>query len=419
MNFENMIEDGVKIFADNRSKNLMPHFIYYGSDLSKLKKIFLNKMKQYRIKASIVTAITSKMCHSDERRHHLKTEEMIQQTSLVFEVLQNSKEDFFGPKLTKREMKLVERNYKHFRASIEELTDDDVNNEVKSIEGGFSRETTVINLSDQQYNVISDDENSDRSKAQIKNAFIFVATLSRDTSSYEPEKLLSILMNTIAIDESDANEIIGFYKAQKQNDNIIEKLRRKSYFGVGKCSHLVSLCIFFKIIILMSPSDKLHIVMTKGLFDDSKAIRNDESAVLRCLSKKNLQYCSLTLLAMSRIHLITKEEVDRIYKGVSRYARGGLFYGHESLNDDIEEFSDSLTKCSIRNETKELYFLPKCKKSHSEGISTDTKRLKLYYDFNFFGKNPDVPKELMELSLVKSRYCFALASRQTRIFHFR
>ena len=120
---------------------------------------------------------------------------------------------------------------------------------------------------------------------------------------------------------------------------------------------------------------------------------------------------------MSRKHLITSKESDRIYKGVSRIARDGFAYETQSMNDDLEEYNEAISNNAIQNETKELFFLPKCERKDWINIEDDEKRKKLYFDYNKFGRNPDVPIELMEFSESQTRYCYASALRETEVFN--
>ena len=76
------------------------------------------------------------------------------------------------------------------------------------------------------------------SLSRTREDFIFIAQKPRNTSSYEPETLLNTLMNTIAIDENSANEVIGYFYAENQDENIRlainEKCHEKTNFSQGK-----------------------------------------------------------------------------------------------------------------------------------------------------------------------------------------
>ena len=120
---------------------------------------------------------------------------------------------------------------------------------------------------------------------------------------------------------------------------------------------------------------------------------------------------------MSRIHLITSEEVERIYNKISTLGRGGFYYGQESLYDDLEKVTEDINKNTLKTQDKNLFYLPKCDKKDYEAIENDEKRLQLYFDYSKNKKNPDVPVELMLSSSSKSKYCFAFGTRATKIFH--
>ena len=157
--------------------------------------------------------------------------------------------------------------------------------------------------------------------------------------------------------------------------------------------------------------------MTKALYDDSNTSHYIDSAILHHMQQKTIKHLSLTSLAMSRIHFLTNEEVERIYTKVTEIGRGGFYYDKESFYDDLEKFADDISKNSIQSEEKELFYLPKSDKTDYEGIENDEKRLQLYLDYSKNKKNPDVPIKLMELSSSKSKYCFAFGTRTTKVFY--
>ena len=158
--------------------------------------------------------------------------------------------------------------------------------------------------------------------------------------------------------------------------------------------------------------------MNQELNEISTMSESIELALLRGLLTNNIKHCSMTLLAMSRIHLITNEEVERIYNKKSKTGRGGFNYGQISFHDDLEQFSENITNHIKQNETIRFYHLPRCDKRDYAGIETDEIRLKLYFDYTNYKQNPNVPNKLMDLSMSKSRYCFASGSRETEMFNF-
>ena len=157
--------------------------------------------------------------------------------------------------------------------------------------------------------------------------------------------------------------------------------------------------------------------MTESLYDDSNKTHYIDSAVIQRMQQKTIRCLSLTSLAMSRIHFITNEEVERIYTKVTEIGRGGFYYGQESFYDDLEKFAEDISKNFIRSEEKKLFYLPKSDKKDYEGIENDEKRLQLYLDYSKNKKNPDVPIKLMELSSSISKYCFAFCTRTTKVFY--
>ena len=64
--------------------------------------------------------------------------------------------------------------------------------------------------------------------------FIFISRKSDDTNSVEPEKLLRIFMNMIAIDESYDNEIIGYFDETDNSQELCSKLHESSCINQGR-----------------------------------------------------------------------------------------------------------------------------------------------------------------------------------------
>ena len=158
----------------------------------------------------------------------------------------------------------------------------------------------------------------------------------------------------------------------------------------------------------------LHVVVSKDLNHELDLL---ESAIHESMIENNIQNCSLSILGMSRIHLITTEEVDRIYRGLSKTARGGHDYGEKSLYDDLEDFVEAINLSSICDETMKLFFLHKCARKDWKSMALDEKKLNLYIDYKKFKRNPDVPIELLAASSSTTRFCFSSACRETRVIN--
>ena len=156
--------------------------------------------------------------------------------------------------------------------------------------------------------------------------------------------------------------------------------------------------------------------MSKELNETSEMSEFIKLMLSRASLENNIRHWSLTFLSMSRIHLITNEEVERIYRKLSKIGRNGFDYGEISFYDDLERFAENITKHMTQNETKRSYHLPKCHKRDYANIETDKARLELYFDYTNFKRNPDIPFELLNLAMSKSRYCFASGSRETETF---
>ena len=139
----NTIDAGVKFISDFQGEDIIVHFIYCGylqlireESRNRLEEIFRTKMKTYGIKSAILTKLgmwrqelVTKEKVKQAYEGKLKNEKgwRIYETSIhddlesFFTDLQNQKEiknetvlSFFTPKLTEKELKLVEqRNQQH------------------------------------------------------------------------------------------------------------------------------------------------------------------------------------------------------------------------------------------------------------------------------------------------------------------
>ena len=127
-----IFDAGTKIMSDSGNDELMPHFIYCGFhylDFTKLKEIFLNKMRKYGINSSILTMLWMSRVHlmTKEKvkkayKGELTNDEAWKDIELsindnlelfVNKLVQGDFEEeyannFLAPKLTQKELKLVE-----------------------------------------------------------------------------------------------------------------------------------------------------------------------------------------------------------------------------------------------------------------------------------------------------------------------
>ena len=78
-------------------------------------------------------------------------------------------------------------------------------------------------------------DNYQLSASETGNDFIFISRSSEDTNSFQPKKLLHSFMNMIAINETNANEIIGYLdKTEHPREALCSKLQGSSSTVQGK-----------------------------------------------------------------------------------------------------------------------------------------------------------------------------------------
>ena len=182
----NTIDAGVKFISDFRGEDMIVHFIYCGylqlireESRNRLEEIFRTKMKTYGIKSAILTKLgmwrqelVTKEKVKQAYEGKLKNEKgwKIYETSIhddleiFFADLQNQKEiknetvlSFFTPKLTEKELKLVqEKNEQHLVTYSKHFIgrDPDVDPEEmkksdsksKNVKGTCRRSTTRLTL---------------------------------------------------------------------------------------------------------------------------------------------------------------------------------------------------------------------------------------------------------------------------------
>ena len=121
----------------------------------------------------------------------------------------------------------------------------------------------------------------------------------------------------------------------------------------------------------------------------------------------------LTLLLMSRWHLITKEKVKKAYEGKLNNAEDWK-HTEQSIHDDLETFFENLqSQKEIKDELVESFFLPKLTENELELVAEKNESHLCTYGDHYFGQNPDVDVVEMKKSDSKSKYVHGVCMRRT------
>ena len=197
LNDTEVIDAGVKSMSDFSKKGLVPHFIYCGyhysytnERISRLRNIFLTKMRSYKIQSGILTMLNmyrgklitkekmKKAYHGkwkSKERSKYYTVSINDDLETFFDNLQNQQKinretvwSFFTPKLTDEEMMLVkERNklhletyFVHYRGRNPDVNDEKMkrsDSKSKYVQGSCRRLTIELALKSNQMQESDDD----------------------------------------------------------------------------------------------------------------------------------------------------------------------------------------------------------------------------------------------------------------------
>ena len=136
------------------------------------------------------------------------------------------------------------------------------------------------------------------------------------------------------------------------------------------------------------------------------------------MNKYGIQSLLLTMLSMSRINLITKEQMKDLYKGklINPKSDRTRIVPEVSINDDLESFFIRLQEDDLIEEEVRSFFLPKLTEEELKLVEDrNAKHLKTYMA-NYYGFDPDVDVKTMLKSNSKSKYMYGYCSRTTVSF---
>ena len=146
--------------------------------------------------------------------------------------------------------------------------------------------------------------------------------------------------------------------------------------------------------------------------------------MLTKMRKYGIQSSILTMLEMERLKLVTKETVEKAYKGeLENYFHWEDFgpphytinYG-ASINDDLERFFIKLkNQKEVEDEDVFSFFPPKLTNKELKLVEEGNKEHLKSYEAHYkaFGVNPDVDVEEMKKSDSKSKYVHVRCRRLT------
>ena len=138
-----------------------------------------------------------------------------------------------------------------------------------------------------------------------------------------------------------------------------------------------------------------------------------ESVILQSLKKYGIKQATVNILNLIRYYLVTKETMKDICNNKSKRDKLDLVIPKESINDDLEELIVNLRNQNLQSESKLLYFLPKLSDTEQKYWLEDSDHLDEYKAFRIHQQDPDVPKEEMDRSDSKAKYCYSVGCKTT------
>ena len=144
-----------------------------------------------------------------------------------------------------------------------------------------------------------------------------------------------------------------------------------------------------------------------------KAESRFEEIFLTKMKSKGIQYAALTILAMWRHKLVTKETVKKAYQGKLKNAEDWEIY-QGSINNDLETFFTNLqNRQKIKNEKIASFFTPKLTEEELTLVQKRNEQHLCTYGYHAYGGNPDVDPEEMKKSDSRSKYVHGICYRRT------
>ena len=136
-----------------------------------------------------------------------------------------------------------------------------------------------------------------------------------------------------------------------------------------------------------------------------------KSMILAKMKKYGIKEAMVTIIQMTRDHLITKEKMEDYYKG----KEATPLTVKESVHDDLDSFFDKLQNGWWEEEEVLTYFLPKLTEKEKKLVEQKDKDHLMSYWWYVDGRDPDVSKKEMDESESKSKFVRGRCSRDTFI----
>ena len=140
---------------------------------------------------------------------------------------------------------------------------------------------------------------------------------------------------------------------------------------------------------------KIHFVYAGDYYWNNDKLR---PIILNGMKKFKIKSVMLTCINMGKGELLTKEEMERYWKGENKILK-------ESVNDDLESFFENLRLGKEPDEKVETYFLPQLTDEEMELVKT---RDKNFYDNFVLKPNPAIHAEKIYFEAFSERRTFVI-----------
>ena len=211
----------------------------------------------------------------------------------------------------------------------------------------------------------------------------------------------NMIINRFCIDEDAAFELSGVYCFHKFSHNYERnyegfKLERKEQGMKEHFDKKVIDSAFQKITKNNAQELKIHIIYAGSYYFSLEDILR--SLIRKEMKKYKIKFLMVTIIAMERWKLITKEAMEKYCNGV--------VVVKDSVNDDLESFFEDLRLGTKPNEIVPTYYFPKLTTKEMELVDRQDQS----YLKTFDSANPDVPEAEMKLSESDSKFVHGWAA---------
>ena len=169
-----------------------------------------------------------------------------------------------------------------------------------------------------------------------------------------------------------------------------------------------------------------HFIYCGDHYSGSKEAQYElQEMFLDKMRKHGVQSAMLTLMSLSRSHLVTKEKVKKAYKESIIYPQPSFSTGkmiklEQSIHEDLETLFRNLQnqvdvkKVNVPIGCVHSYFFPMLTVKEKKLVeSKNEEHLQTYSKHSWYGENPDVDPKEMALSDSKSKFVHSHCWRMT------